>query len=96
MGCAHFIRPPLLGARCLCRGFAFTACGLPPGFVVARFHRCALKTWADELRSLYPPTASRRPFFFQEFRTYELAGDRAARAKYFRLQRRVRYQTVIT
>ena len=45
----------------LCRGFAPTAFGLPPGVVVARFHREPLKTWRDRLRRLYPATATRCP-----------------------------------
>jgi len=43
------------------RGFAPTACGLPPGFVVARFRREPAKSWRNRLRRLYSATATRRP-----------------------------------
>jgi len=45
------------------RGKAPTACGLPPGVVVARFHRGPQKTWRDRLSRLYPATATRCPLF---------------------------------
>ena len=77
------LRPYGLGAysRALSRLFCLGASplrpsGLPPGFVAARFPRCALKTWADGLRPFYPPTAARRPSRSGICLTYGLAAER--------------------
>src|SRR5687767_15010054 len=66
---AHGIRPPPLGRpRCLLRGFAPAALrscphGLGRGSVSSA---SPPQPWADALRALYPPTATRAPALFAQ------------------------------